>query len=161
MPAPITQAPQNPPNPNGHTVISTVETPDGTMLMCKCQCGKRFTLMAEDPTYDTDTKCVSCTMLGGPKKHEPRVAPEVTKKLRTPPNRVGESKGYVTFTGYRREPGTDKIIWQWECICGFKGENPLSSIHDKKTCRSKRCSNMMNNGLTIDEARKILREGNK
>ena len=141
--------------PKGKTFRSLFKVfttmPDGQSI-CRCRCGKTFMANAEAIADGEITGC-GCD-LDRPAKRTPDII-----KTRNPVNRIGDTTGYVTVYDMRRNHKLE-IIWQWRCVCGYKGENRTHAVRqfgEHKTCGGKRCTAMMSKGLSRTEAAKILR----
>ena len=134
---------------------------------CLCRCGKEFTARLVDLGTKEVTSC-GCTETGEKEAKdtvEEETPTEPKKKTRafaprSVPSRTGEIHGYITIDKMVRDPAGN-IYWKWYCVCGFRGKHrtkAITAMTDTKTCGSKRCENMMRNGLTIDEAHAIVRK---
>lgn len=159
MPRPKKQAPT-------YIVLRTELDPltHDKVCTCLCKCGKEFTARLIDLGTKEVVSC-GCAEVGeetmtentepAPKKKKTRAF-----SVRSVPSRTGEIHGYITVDKMVRDHAKN-IYWKWFCVCGFKGRDrskTITAMTDTKTCGSKRCENMMRNGLTIDEAHAIVRK---
>ena len=152
-----------------YIVLSTELDPltHDKVCTCLCKCGKEFRARLIDLGTKEISSC-GCTEANTEEATETETK-ETTglepvkkkgKAVRDPKSRTGEIHGYITVDTMVRDPARN-IYWKWHCVCGFRGKHKakaIAAMSDTKTCGSKRCENMMRNGLTIDEAHAIVRK---